>query len=96
MTVDMREKAENGLQITYGKTSVPADATFRMTSETFDALSNREMKGYAAALSGKVKIDGGAASKFRACQKWDKIVVTEYLEKIDERKVPGLDKLPAK
>ena len=65
MTVDMREKAENGLQITYGKTSTPADATFRMTAETFDALSNREMKGHAAFLCGKVKIDGKPVCKFR-------------------------------
>ena len=41
LTIDMREKSEEGMQVIVGKTNTPADATFRMNADTFDALSNR-------------------------------------------------------
>ena len=88
LTIDMRENSD--MQITVGKTDTPANATFRMSAETFDGLYTKELKGYSAFLSGKVKIDGKAPDKFIEVMKWDNIVVSEYTEKIDVSMVPGL------
>ena len=54
-------------QVTVGEGEAPADATFRVSAETFEKLANGKQNPMMAYMTDKLKVDGdlGAATKLQ-------------------------------
>lgn len=73
----MRKNHENGGQVYLGPADRKSDVTIKMTNETFAKLCDKELNGFKAFVTGKLKIDGSIGT----IKKFDKDVVNKYFVK---------------
>ena len=79
ITVDMKNNFEDGIgQVYTGEPQYKPDVHIKMSSDTFDRISNNELSGFRAFVSGKVKMNGCLMT----LKKFDKEVILNPKYKI--------------
>lgn len=80
LNIDMKNKFEDGIvgKVYTGEPLFKPDVHVKMSSETFDRISNQELSGFHAFVSGQLKMKGN----LNTLKRFDKMVILNPKYKI--------------